>query len=310
MEHERAENGSPAVEDDRGLRLGLREHMEEKGLSMRATARALDMSAGRLSTWLSGKYTGKTWEIDERVFDFLQRQADMEDLPKNIVPFLETTAARRVRDVARVCHVEGDIFIVYGPAGVGKTEAVKEYAAKTTGVVLIEATGAYTQRVLFQSLHKALDFDGYGIVHIMFEDIVEKLTGSGRLIIVDEAEHLPSRAIDLLRRVHDMANVGILLVGTSVLIQNIRGRRGELQQLSSRAGAATRIGLLKPEDTRLFVEAAFPPSNGLWQAFHEASRGNTRSLIKLIHRTSHTTRINKVSVTPEVVRETARVLLV
>lgn len=53
----------------------------------------------------------------------------------------------------------------------------------------------------------------------MFSDIVDKLKSSGRLIIIDEAEHLPYKSLELVRRIYDKANVGILLVGMPATIK-------------------------------------------------------------------------------------------
>ena len=61
----------------------------------------------------------------------------------------------------------------------------------------------------------------------MVSGIVKKLKGSGRMIIIDEAEHLPYKALELLRRVHDKAGMGVLLVGLPRLIHKIMEGRGE-----------------------------------------------------------------------------------
>ena len=57
----------------------------------------------------------------------------------------------------------------------------------------------------------------------MMLDIIDKLKSSGRLIIVDEAEHLPYTSLELLRRIYDKAEVGILLVGMPRLMKNLKG---------------------------------------------------------------------------------------
>jgi DNA transposition AAA+ family ATPase len=75
----------------------------------------------------------------------------------------------------------------------------------------------------------------------MFLDIIDKLKSSGRLNIIDEAEPLPYKSLELLRRIYDKAQVGILLVGMPRLIMNLKGEKRQYAQLYSRVGIATRL---------------------------------------------------------------------
>jgi hypothetical protein len=191
----------------------------------------------------------------------------------------------------------------------GKTAAVKEYAFQNPDVILVEADLGYTAKVLFSELHRRLGMDGSGMLHDMFMDVVNKLKGSGRLIIIDEAEHLPYRALEMLRRIADFAEIGIVFVGMPRLIGNLRGKKGEYAQLSSRIGIAGGIGKLLPSDTQEIVNAAIPGSNGLWKKLHDVSGGNTRTLCKLIQRSIRVAAINDIPVTEEVVDNAARLLI-
>ena len=49
-------------------------------------------------------------------------------------------------------------------------------------------------------------------------EVVNKLNNSGRLLIIDEAENLPYRALEITRRIHDKTAVGVLLVGRNILL--------------------------------------------------------------------------------------------
>ncbi len=292
------------------LREQLQSYMEEHGISITAVARSIDYSSATLSQWISGKYTGDSVAVEDAVKIFLDLQRDRKQTPKQEIPFCHISTARKIFEVARMCHLDGEIGVCYSDAGLGKTVGVKKYAEKYKNVILIEADLGHTAKVLFADLHRRLGMDGRGSVHDMFEDVVAKLKGSGRFIIVDEAEHLPYRALELLRRVYDKAGVGILLVGMPRLIMNLRGKRGEYAQLFSRVGVAVKLDLLKDIDTKEIVGAAIPDSNGVWKIFHEQSQGNARILSKLIYRTQRVATINKMQITPEIVKETAKMLLI
>lgn len=288
----------------------LKEFMEEKRLSLTSISRALGLSTAAISQYLAGIYTGNVAKIDDSVKGFLARQQERARTPKRRLEFMMTSAARKVFEVARICHLDGEIGVCYGEAGLGKTTAVKKYAEQNTDVILLEADLGYTARVVFTELHKRLGMDGRGTIHDMFDEVVAKLRDSGRLIIIDEAEHLPYRALELLRRVYDKAGVGIMLCGMPRLISNLRGKKGEYAQLYSRVGVAGRLEALKAQDVEALVAMAIPASNGLWKAYHEAACGNTRTLCKLLLRSVRVAEINNMPVSPEVVRETARMLII
>lgn len=288
----------------------LKGYMDEHGLSLNSIARAVDFSNATLSQWLAGKYAGRTEDIDAAVLSFLRRQRERKQSPVFEMPFIETTVAKKVFEVARICHLDCEIGVVYGDAGLGKTDATIEYTAQNPGVLLIQADLGYTAKVLFRELHRRVGYDGVGNIHDLFDDVVARLKGSGRLIIVDEAEHLPYRALELLRRVYDKAGVGILLVGMPRLVANLRGKRGEYAQLYSRVGVAGKVELLKPEDVQKLVHTAIPGSNGLWQSFKDQSNGNTRVLVKLMRRALRISEINNVKLTPAIISESAKTLII
>jgi len=292
------------------LRNALKDLMEKRGISLKAVSRSLGISTATLSQWLNNSYTGNVTKIEEAVKGFIERQMEKHKTSVNSIEFVMTSVAKKVFEIARICHIDGEIGVCYGDSGVGKTMAVKEYARRNTDVILVEADLGYTAKVLFAELHRRLGMDGRGTIHDMFEDVVAKLRGSGRLIIVDEAEHLPYRALELLRRVYDKAGVGILLVGMPRLIANLRGKKGEYAQLYSRVGVAAKVEGLKPSDTEEFVKAVMPNSNGVWKAYHEASYGNMRVLCKLLKRSMRVAEINNMAVSPEIVRETAKMLII
>ena len=197
----------------------LKDFIKTKKRTISSVAKAVDVSTATLHLWMNNKYEGNIKKINDAVARFLE----IEELREGRVSldFVKTTVADDVFDIAKTCHVENEIGVCYGEAGIGKTFAVKRYKYENAGVVLIEADLGYRPKVLFSEIHKKLGFDGHGTVHSMMLDIIDKLKSSGRLIIVDEAEHLPYTSLELLRRIYDKAEVGILLVGMPRLMKNL-----------------------------------------------------------------------------------------
>ena len=208
--------------------------LELKQCTISGVARSLDLSPTTLHLWLNDKYKGNVGKINKAVEQYMERELLREE---NVnIPFVETSVAQDIFEIANTCHVESEIGVCCGCAGVGKTYAVKMYALEHSDVILIETDFGYTPKVLFSEIHKTLGFEGTGALHNMVIDIVDKLKNSGRLIIVDEAENLPYRALELLRRIYDKARVGILLVGMPKLLKNLQGDKGQYTQLYSRVG--------------------------------------------------------------------------
>lgn len=284
--------------------------MREKNLSIRAMTRAINYSAATLSQWLENNYIGDNAAVEKAVQAYFQLQEERSIAPKKEIPFVMTSIARKIGEIARACHLDGEIGVVYGDPGLGKTVAIKRYAEENKNVILMEVDLGHTAKAFFSGLHVKLGMDGSGNVHHMFEDVVQKLAGSNRMIIVDEAEHLPYKALELLRRIYDKAAVGILLVGVQRLIRNLRGSRGEFAQLYSRVGHAVCLDVLRPQDAQEIVLAAIPDSNGIWKTYFDASGGNTRILSKLLYRTQRVAQINRTQITPQIITETAKTLLI
>lgn len=278
----------------------LKELINEKCYTVSFVAKAINVSNATLHLWLNDNYKGNVEKISDAVRNFLEIEKLREG--KVSIDFIKTSVVEDVFDIARVCHVEGEIGVCSGVAGVGKTYAVKRYAIEKSDVVLIEADLGYTPKVLFTELHKKLGFDGIGTIHNMFGDILNKLKSSGRLIIVDEAEHLPYKSLELLRRVYDKANVGILLVGMPRLIANLKGDKRQYAQLFSRVGIAVRLNPLNKSDVKAIINSVLPNHKSVLKVLVEFSAGNTRVLTKLLVRAIKIAQINNRVVDEEVVQ--------
>jgi len=284
--------------------------MNEKGYSSSSVARALGISNTALSQYLNGIYKGNVAKIDDSVNSFLKRQKEKNKSPKIEIPFTRTSVVKKIFETCRICHLDNELGVCYGNAGVGKTTAIHQYVSENSDVIMIRANLGYTPIVLIRELHKKLGGDGIGNYQYVYNEIVNKIKNSGRLIIIDEAERLPYYSLEALRDIHDEAKIGILLFGMPRLVVNLRGKKGQLAQLSSRVGVSVRLDCLTNEDTKLIVEQVIPGANGICKTFHEYSNGNTRVLTKLISRSVKVAEINKMKVDSDVIQQAGMLLIV
>lgn len=286
--------------------------MTQKGWSQAQAARGIGLSPAVVNQYLQSKYNGDVKAVDEKVRQFILREQE-RDKSRRIKPvYVATLMALKGRDVIRMAHMDGEINVIYGDAGMGKTMIVRQYAKDHLDAVLIEADPGYTARVVLEELCNKLGLSKRGNMHELSESIIQTLRESGRIILVDEAENLPYRALETLRRIHDKSGVGIVLVGMPRLILNLKGKRGEYKQLYSRVGFALRMGESLPEDditnmiTTMLPEAGEPE---VLQALYKACKGNARRLFKFLRGISHGSQISGQPIDVHMVNEFSEMLI-
>ncbi|MEX9214349.1 AAA family ATPase [Providencia rettgeri] len=286
--------------------------MNNKGWSQAQAARGIGVSTAVINQFLQNKYNGDVNAVEEKVRQFISREQE-RDKSRRIKPvYVATLMARKGRDVIRMAHMDGDINVIYGDAGMGKTMIMRQYAKEHLDAVLIEADPGYTARVVLEELCNKLGLSKRGNMHELSEAIIQTLRDSGRIILVDEAENLPYRALETLRRIHDKSGVGIVLAGMPRLILNLKGKRGEYKQLYSRVGFALRMGEALPEDditnmiTTMLPEASEPE---VLNALYKACKGNARRLFKFLRGISNGSQISGQPIDVQMVHEFSEMLI-
>ncbi len=277
-------------------------------VSMNKISKQIGYSAAALSQYLSGKYEAVD-KLEISVAAFLIRQKEIDLMPKETIPFCFTLNAKQVFNVARMCHNEAEIGVIIGEAGLGKTRAIKEYALKNPDVILIEANVSYSNKVFLRELHKKLGMDSVGSMYDLFTDCSEKLKDSGRLIIVDEAENLQYKSLEMIRRIYDTAGIGVLLVGLPRLIRNLTGKKGELKQLYSRVGFLTQLDNLTDTCAKMIINSIFPNLNGTSKVLIDLAKGNARKLEKLMLRTNRIAKTTGKEISEATINNAAEMLL-
>jgi DNA transposition AAA+ family ATPase len=283
----------------------MRQRVDNGEITIKAISQAVGKSTATISLWIAGKYTGNVDEIEAAVTEWQERQHQREI---DAVTCLETSVFKKLNELASLAHTQGGLYVGFGAAGIGKTTAIRSYAEIRPSVILIEVDRTYTTLALMRELHRKCGFDGSGSLHSIMADLITKLKSSQRLIIIDEAEHLPARALDILRSLYDKTGIGIMLVGLEQLIANLRGVKYDFRQLYSRVNLAIRLEECSDDDVAKLVHHAIPGSNGLWKAFAKRTR-NARSLDKLIKQAKRLASINRIGVDAALVDETAQLLI-
>src|SRR5690606_19917001 len=294
------------------LREELQQLMTSRNFTQASVARAIGKSTAVINQFLSGKYNGDTEAVNTLIQGFIRREREKSKMKRLEVSFVATVNAKRGLEVIRYAHLENDICAITGAAGVGKSMTLAEYAAREQDAILIEVDPNYTARVLLEELCHRLGINRRGNMHDLSKACVQALRDSGRLLLIDEAELLPYRALEVLRRLHDKAGVGIVLAGMPRLLVNLRGKRGEFAQLYSRVGLSLQLGdALSRDDFDLIAVSMMPSASDvkISDALFTSARGNARRLGKLLRGVNRTCEISNTPVSVAAVKKFAEMLI-
>ncbi|WP_392336283.1 AAA family ATPase [Pantoea stewartii] len=221
----------------------LIQFMERSGYTQKQVAAKSKLSTATVSQYLSGSYKGNIATTETKLREFLMREAKRLH---GDVEFVPTTLAKTALEVIDNIHSDCDIGVIYGAAGMGKSMVLREYALRDSAAILIEADPGYTAKVLLQELCIKLRVKKTtGTIHELSERCVEALKGTGWIVLIDEAELLPHRALEVMRRIQDRARCGLVLAGMPRLLLNLMGSRGEYEQLYSRVSLALDLDDMK-----------------------------------------------------------------
>ena len=218
-------------------RQALADFMGQSRKSQRQLSKETGLSTSVISQFLNGTYTGDNEEVAKTIGQYLavgkERLNNVSD-----VQFVENLYnTQEVLFACNYAHRNNDITLVSGDAGAGKTTALKYYAENNTGVIFVTANACITTATAILSLIcRQIGRQVPTRRAALMNTLVEQLTGTNRLIIIDEADHLLLDALQAVRNLNDTAHCGIVLSGNDKIYrQMLSPRRGyEFEQIRTR----------------------------------------------------------------------------
>jgi hypothetical protein len=217
-------------------------------LSQSAVAREAGLSAATVSQWMAGKYAGDNVAIEKKLLLWLEahlaREAEASQLPPG-PGYVPTHTAERVSSALRYAQLAGDIAVVYGGAGLGKTCAIEHFRQRAPNVWV--ATMSPATRGVVTCLQRVCDALGMpnlaGGAATLDRAIARRVRDTRGLLVIDEAQHLTAEALDQVRSIHDETGIGVALVGNETVYARMTGgiRAPYLDRLHSRIGKRVRL---------------------------------------------------------------------
>lgn len=283
----------------------LEKLMSETGIKQSEVAKGIGQSDSLVSQWRKGLYKGDTAKVDNAIANFIQRERKKREIKDLPMIFTQTATAKRISAMLESVHRIGGLGLLYGVAGMGKTTTLREYARSHPDVILIEVNITYTPSALLKIIAKKLGLEVAGSLNDINEAILEKLAGSGRMILVDEAEYLSVKSLEILRRIRDHAKVGLVLAGLPKLLSNLVGRRGELAMIYGRVGGTLPLpDKVADGELSQIVGVTLPNlPDSVVQLMVQKACGNPRQLWQLMEQSHSASQTGKVAIDAQMIEE-------
>ncbi|MEG1779279.1 MAG: AAA family ATPase, partial [Oscillospiraceae bacterium] len=222
----------------------LQSFMKQSEKPQKQISKELGLSTSVISQFLNGTYTGNNEEVAKAIHQYLSVSKERLNNVQTVVFYEELQNTRSVLFACNYAHTKNKMTLVSGDAGSGKTTALEFYSKNNTGVIMVTANSCTTSpngilKMICGKISKQVPSNKSA----MMETIVDSLTDSNRLLIVDEADHLSLQAMQAIHNINDLAHIGIVLSGNDkIYTQMVQGRRvGEFEQIRTRIIVRQRV---------------------------------------------------------------------
>lgn len=206
------------------LQQKLEEYITEVGSQSKA-ANNIGYSTGTLSTYRKGTYNGDVEKFENRLREFFDLKNEAQTLYA-APDYVPTSISEGVYATIRMCHLKGGLADECGDAGIGKTKAALKYAAEYPGSAIYVTVNPCVSSLnaFLKLLCRQLKLPT-GRKDDMWMEIDAALRGGRRVLIIDEAQHLPIKTIEAIRAfTDDNPELGVTLIGNPETVTNGRSR--------------------------------------------------------------------------------------
>lgn len=220
------------------LQQQLRDYIDSVGSQSKAAA-ALGWSTAALSTYLNGKYKGNLENFERSLQEAFSNKSAAEQLKSADVSgvYKSTSISKGVYETIRLCHLKGGLAIECGDAGIGKTMACRKYAEEypTTAIYVTVNPCLVTLNAFLKLLCRVMKIQTSGRKDEMWFRLSDSFSGERKVLIIDEAQHLPIKTIEAIRAFFDNnPMLGICLVGNIETVTNTGKRKEAFAQIRNR----------------------------------------------------------------------------
>lgn len=191
-------------------------------------------NSSAINQYIKGTYKSPQ-AIETKLKEFFATKKQAEQL--NDTPgYVPTSISTAVYQTIRNCHLQGGLAIECGDAGIGKTKAAEQYIKDyPNSAVLITINPCFSSVSSFLKLLCRTLHINEGRKDDMWLNCAGRFVGR-KILIVDEAQHLPIKTIELIRAMSDFVpDMGVTFIGNRSSVDNMSGcREAVYAQITSR----------------------------------------------------------------------------
>ena len=268
------------------------DYLNEHNLIQAWLSTAAAMNKATLNRLLAGKYPSPPMTHLETLWAACESHTDHSNI--STVPFVPTTLYKLIVSACKRTRNYRNFGVVTGYSGVGKTRALEEYARVNPNTILIKPNPMMSQGALLDELITQTGAVVNAGAHYKkgsresrFIAVCNALRGSNYLLVLDEANTVSAATLETLRRIRDLADIGILLVGTEHLNVLIKPEHGQFDQLRNRVSFWPKtVESIGRQDADAVALAGFPELDGLsdkiLNRLWDYHQGNMRVLTEML----------------------------
>lgn len=236
--------------------------MIDAGMTTARIAVEAGVRRAALQSWLDGKATDE--KIERRLMAWFD-DIDGANAEETEPGWVETPTSAEIMAALEYARVNETISLIYGGAGVGKTQTAVQYTGNrgyptegrayyVTAARWIRSPTAILQAIA-ESIAASLAAYAYR-TDTLAKAVLNNLH-DGDLIIIDESQNLDADALDGVRYFLDEGRIGLAYLGNESVHSRIsgKGRRAEFAQLDSRVGMRLHISVPREGDADALLEA-------------------------------------------------------
>lgn len=262
----------------------LSDFIKRTGKSQQQIAKETTLSPSVISQFLKQSYKGDNEAVAKTVSQYLKIAESRITKTRHVCFYKDMQNTQKVVFACFYAHCNGDISLVYGDAGAGKTTALEYYTKNYSGVVMVTANSCTSSAAsILQMIARTTGKVLTGKKELLMASLVDHFKNTGRLIIIDEADHLTLSALQAIRNLNDQAGIGIVLSGNNkIYTQMLQGTRcSELDQLRTRIVVRRMVrNEYSPEEFRMIFPEV--PTECLPYLIKLSAEESLRTTIKIL----------------------------
>lgn len=182
-----------------------------------------------LSKYLNDNLDREVPDFERVAFDIVRAIRERMSFGNSIYP---TSVVRKMGNVLNLIRKTGDFAVLTSPAGNGKTSAVRHFAAENPSSICINLNATTREAGKVEGLvFRSTDHREWKGQSSRFDFLVNRFKGTGRLLIVDNAQRLTMSGRQWVFDFADEADCPVALVGNPEMVDAIRSNDQQFSRI-------------------------------------------------------------------------------